>query len=274
MHLASATANALWKSGGTGKDDIDRPVFAVFLGSDNELQAFGANLRLGRLVQDVPDQPGYSHRQKKSGYEFLRSAGYRQARQQTSAGSILTVYLPDLFNMDPGMVDPEGARFVLAPSAAWVASQEIPTGDLVKHARKLPIVRAANKLPEEKWKREHFKAPLPDDKLAAMAPIAYLFAAYLDRRTRAPILADGRFYMQIMLACLSQDYASWSTASASKRSSYDGAPFGENGDLGFVEDYADGSGLLPGLAFQATHEQIEAVLADEVESYYQIIKGK
>src|SRR3990167_7260915 len=112
LHLASATADALWPGGATKKGYVSRPVYAVFLGSDAEMRPFAANLQLGRLAATGE----HRRRHRQGGYEFLKSAGYRQAVQRHEEGAVLTVYLPELLNLDPGMVDPEIVRFVLAPS--------------------------------------------------------------------------------------------------------------------------------------------------------------
>ena len=268
LALASATADGLWPGGATKKGDVTRPVMAVFLGSEAEMRPFAANLQLGRVAST--SEESYRRRGRQSGYEFLKSAGYKQIWQRHPEGAILTVYLPDLYTLDPGMVDPTGARFAIAPTAAWAAAQEIPVAEMVRHARRLPIVREVNTLPEEKWQRDRFEKSLPDEKLAALASIAWLFAAYLDRRTRVPIVADGRFYLQVMLACLKRGLASWSVV----EHSYGTKPFGEHPDLGFFENLAEGCGLLPGIAFKATHEEVEAVLAEEVEVFYKVVGGK
>jgi len=266
-YLASASADMLWEGGETDTGDIERPVFAVFAGSDAELRPFVANLMLGRrgLVGDN----GYSRRAKK-GFEFLKSAGFRYLWQREQEGSVVTVYLPELFLMDPGMVDPKAAKFVLLPSASWAARQEIDAAPIVKHARRLEIVKRVNKAPNVfEGSREDFKEVLPDDKLAALVPTAYLFAAFLDRRTRAPLLADGRFYLQVMLACLNEGLASWSPTK-----DWGDPLFGEHKALAFAEYGTTDAGYLPGLAFMAEHEELEALLAREVTTYFELTKGK
>lgn len=275
LHLASTVANALWKGGETKAnvrgDDVARPVCAVFLGSEAEMTPFAANLRVGRLVQTLGGV-SHSYRKRKAGFEFLRSAGYKQAIQTHPEGVILTVYLPELYNLDPGMVDPKEIKFVLAPSAPWVASQgDVDADAIVRYARKLPLVREVNTPPKEEWRQKHFGKPLPDERLRQLVPTAYLFAAYLDRRTRAPLIADGRFFLQVMLACLRKGLA---TFSADLSGTYNETPFGEHRRHGFAEDFEDGSGFLPGVAFQGTHLDLETLLAAEVATYYDITKGR
>lgn len=268
-YLASAIADSLWSGGTTDTGDVERPVFAVFAGSDAELRPFVANLMLGRraLTQD-----GY-YRRRARGFEFLRSAGYRYTWQREDEGSLVTVYLPELFLMDPGMVDPKVARFVLLPPKHWADGQKIETAAIVKHAKRLPLVKQVNAPPKEEWRRERWTpedAPLSEEKLAALVPTAYLFAAFLDRRTRAPLVADGRFYLQLMLACLKAGYASWSCGD---RHSYGERPFGQNAALKFETYGTDDAGLLPGLAFEAQHDVLEPLLADEVGLFFELTKG-
>ena len=78
-----------------------------------------------------------------------------------------------------------------------------------------------------------------------------------------------RTVSQIMLACLKKGLASWSGGER-----YGQRSFGEHAGFGFSEDLAEGSGFLPGIAFHATHEQVEAVLAEEVETFYKVAGGK
>ncbi len=264
-YLASASADKLWEGGETDTGDIERPVFAVFAGSDAELRPFVANLMLGRRGL-VGENSNYGRRRVK-GFEFLKSAGFRYLWQREDEGTIVTVYLPELFLMDPGMVDPKVAKFVLLPSASWAARQEIDAAPIMKHARRLSSVKKANKLPDDQYAREQFEAPLPDDKLASLVPTAYLFAAFLDRRTRAPLLADGRFYLQVMLACLDKGLASWSPT---REHYYGNALFGEHKALAFVEYGTTDAGYLPGLAFKASHDELEALLAREVTTYFEL----
>ena len=148
LHLASATADARWPGGATKKEGVLRPVHAIFLGSEAELRPFAANLQLGRLASTSGESTRRRRNQQQTGFEFLKSAGYRQAWQRHEEGAVLTVYLPDLFHLDPGMVDPKIVRFVLAPSKAWTEAQmAIPVAEIVRHVRRLPIVRKVNTPP-------------------------------------------------------------------------------------------------------------------------------
>lgn len=266
MHLASVLADNLWPGGATDTKDIARPVYATFLGTDAELRSFTANLLLGRRA--TLERNGYRRRDK--GFEFLKSAGYKCLWQREAEGSAVTLYLPELFLLDPGMVDPKEAKFVLLPPCTWAQAQALETDKIVRHARRLPVVKTLNTPPTNQWERERWVPRMPDDKLAAMVPVAYLFAAYLDRRTRAPLYADGRFYLQLLLECLDAGFASWS----SQVTYGNDRSWGRDGGHGFDEDGTTDAGLLPGVSFRADHASLEALLADSVARFFSLTKGK
>jgi hypothetical protein len=159
--VALVVADHMWAS---GNSDNVRPIWAQFIGSDAELRPFATNLMLGRKLE----KSGGSRRASASDrLEFLKSAGHQLAWQREPEGTILTVYNPDLFRLDPGMVDPKGAAFVMLTPRWWLEAQTLP----------------------------------------AYAARASLFAAMLDRRTRCPLPADVAFYQQMLAAALEQGLA-------------------------------------------------------------------
>jgi hypothetical protein len=218
----------------------------MLAGSEIELRSFVANLRGGRKAE-VGN--GYRSRGKEK-VEFLKSAGYHFSWQRMAEGSVVTVFLPDLFRLDPGMVDPKGIQFVLLPTQDYVNAQSIDIETSVAHAKGL------FKLPE-------------DLDFNQVVPTAALFCAYLDRRTRCPMLVDSRFYTQLYLACLEKGLASWSHESYSYS-----REFGQNSRVPFLETDTDKVGLLPGVAFSATHEDFEEVLAREVKIFFSVTGGR
>ena len=244
--LATVEAKALW-AGGYG-DDM-RPVWSMFAGSDTELRAFVANLQMGKKAVFLRDSR-YSYR-KSDKLELLKSAGYVYTWQREAEGSVVTVFLPDLFRLDPGMVDPKGASFIVLPSVEWSKVQKLEDREILQHALKLNY-------------------SLPATKVQSLIPMAFLFAAYLDRRTRAPLLSDGRFYVQLFLSCLSAGLATFTT---DQHSSYRDPKFGVHSRIGFTETDTLDVGLLPGVAFDATHEEIEKLLADEVAQFFSLTRG-
>jgi hypothetical protein len=249
--LASVEADLLWTGGLTVSDNV-RPVWAMLAGSDQELRAFMANLTTGRKAAFEKEGRNYG-RHKTDQFEILKTAGYDVTWQRELEGAVATIFLPELFQMDPGMVDPEGIRFVLLPSKEWVAGQKIEVKPLIQFVRKAGFL-------------------LPPEQLARWAPIAYLFCAYLDRRTRCPIVPDGRFYLQLFLECLKQGLSSFSVQESSYRRP--DMPFGENQDLQYHEQDTDQVGLIPGLAFKASHETFEKILAAQVALFFRVTQGQ
>ncbi len=247
LSLATVEADPLWSD--TKTDDI-RPVWAMFAGSEQDIRPFMANLVLGRKAQYVSE---YSNsRSKETRMELLKSAGYQVTYQREAEGTIATAFLPDLFQLDPGMVDVDGVKFILLPSREWVSQQVLDVAPLVKHAARLnPLVNA--------------------DTLAYLAPVSFLFATYLDRRTRCPLLADGRFYLQLLLACLTEGLASFS---CERGGYYRERLFGVNPAFQFVEKDTGSVGLLPGIVFKSSHSAIEAVLAEQVSVFFKMTRGR
>ena len=243
IELACVESDSLWEGGRTSTNNV-RPIWIMLAGSDNELRPFVANLRMGKKAE-VPN--GYSRRNKDC-IELLKSAGYNYTWQRMSEGSVVTAFLPDLFRLDPGMVDPKGIKFVLLPSRDYIEKQAVETDQAIKHVAKV------------------FKVPDNLD-LSGMVTVSALFAAYLDRRTRCPLVADTRFYLQLYLACLDKGLASWSHSSYSHY-----REFGQSSYIQFNETDTETVGLLPGVAFQAQHEEFEELMAEQVKVYFEAIK--
>jgi hypothetical protein len=246
--LASVEADLLWPGGQTVSDN-SRPAWAIFGGSDQELRAFMANLSLGRKAY-APKANDYSRR-KADCLEILKSSGYQVVWQREEEGSLATIFLPELFQIDPGMVDPSGARFILLPTKTWAAEQNLDVPSLVAHAKLCNYVEFT---PEQ---------------LSAWAPMSYLFAAYLDRRTRCPLVADGRFYFQLMLSCLEHGLASFATPPDLYRQA-NSLGFGQYPRSRYHESGTTTVGLLPGLAFNANHEILDTLLAREVALFFSL----
>ncbi len=237
--VAAVEADSLWSGGETATDHM-RPVWAMFAGSEQELRPFGANLMTGRKVMFADGKRAYGRKAREK-LEVLRSAGFATIRQRTLDGALLTAYLPDLFQIDPGMVDPAGAKFICMPNIADMAAQTIEVEPIARHVERLGH-------------------PLDASKLRALVPLSFLFAAYLDRRTRFPLLADGRFYLQLLCACLKEGLASWPAETRSYRQE----DFGHHSRFGFSAHAVDDVRLVEPIAFKATHDEIGAILDEQV----------
>lgn len=245
MHLASVEADMLWSGGRTETTNM-RPVWSMFVGSDQEMRAFTANLTTGRKAEFPSQTYG---RRSVDRIELLKTARYQTVWQREPEGSIVTTFLPELFNMDPGMVDTEGASFIALPTLAWLADQKIDdVAAIMRHGKDF--------LPKG--------VELEEDILARLVPMSFLFCTYLDRRTRCPLVSDGRFYLQFLLVCLRDGLASWS-----QDRFYHHNNFGIQRSFMFTESDTENVGLAPGIAFKATHERLEEVLAEQVSLYFQ-----
>lgn len=205
-------------------NDAARPVHMTLAGSDNELRPFVANLRTGKKAVT-----GYKGREK---YEVLKSAGFQCAWQRSVLGSVVTLFAPDLFCLDPGMVDPKGVSFVMLPAREWLKPLDV-----------------------------HVPACVPDEQRDDVRSMAALFIAYLDRRTRCPLVPDPRFYVQVLACALDEGLASWSGGSSYSHE------WGQN-DGSFMEVGTELVGLAPGLVFRASHETLETFLAAQVKTYF------
>jgi hypothetical protein len=259
--LASVTADALWSGGSTATDDV-RPVWSMYAGSEQSLRAFVANLRCGRKAAYAGSGKGFGSRRGEKRLEVLKSAHYQLTWQRADIGSLATLFLPDLFRADPGMVDPVGASFVLLPPRSWADAQTIDDADVARATRHVAA------LVDDNGNGNGY--PIKPEALAELVPIAALFAVYLDRRVRLPLVADLAFYLQLLLACLDTGLASWSETGAERYRAEDAGHWGEARDLGFDERGTAAVGLLPGVALKATHEAIGELLAEQATIYFQM----
>lgn len=220
---STMVAHVLEKHLSPDGNDAHRPIFLAFAGTENELRPFVANLRLGRKAE-----AGYRGRQK---YEVLKSAGYQCAWQRTPKGALVTLFAPDLFAFDPGMVDPKGVEFVILPARTWLKPVDAPV-----------------------------PACVPEDKVDFVRALAPLFIAYLDRRTRCPLVPDPRFYVQVLANAIDQGMAGLAPQDTWRRGWGQVAHFEERG--------TEAIGLAPGLTFRASHETLETFLADQVREFF------
>jgi hypothetical protein len=243
--VSAVAANALFEEGANGS--TIRPVWAMFAGTDTELRPFSMNLRLGRKAE--PLKAHYSKTGDSERIEFLKSVGFQVVWQREAEGTLVTLYHPDLFRLDPGMVDPGGAKFILLTPSYWAANQKLDLDSLVGYAMELGH-------------------PLEEDFLMALAPTAYLFAAYLDRRTRCPLVASPFFYIQILLSALNQGLASFPGNDLKYNSWHSSEHWGHHSRFGFRAKWLDHVGIEQAICFSASHETLEAFLAEEVEVYF------
>lgn len=206
-------------------NDAVRPIYMAVAGTDNELRPFVANLRTGKKAEH-----GYKGREK---YEILKSAGYQCSWQRTSKGSLVSLFAPDLFCLDPGMVDPKGVLFCILPAKTWLRPSTVAV-----------------------------PACVPEDRVDDVRGLAPLFIAYLDRRTRCPLIPDARFYVQVLANALDQGLAVFSTTPEHRYA----RAWGESST--FDEQGTDRLGMASGLFFRAAHDVLEDFLAEQVRIFF------
>ena len=215
-----------------------RPVWSMWAGSEASLKPFTANLRLGAKADPPNGAKAYNR------LEFLKSTRFHLFHQKEPEGTLATFYHPDLFCLDPGMVDPDVAKFILLPTTTWEDAQKVDTREAVAHCLDLGY-------------------PLTIDELEALAKVSYLFAVFLDRRTRMPLLADPKFYLQLLCACLRAGLASRPGTSLKGY----GYQEWDRQIRGFNQEGLGDVGIKTPLCFLANHIQLEALLIEQVKIF-------
>ena len=238
-------ANGLFDEGASG--ETIRPIWALFLGSEAELRPFMANLKVGRKAEPFG---GSSKKSDGERLEFLRSVGFQIAWQREPEGSMVTIYHPELFRLDPGMVDPAGIKFVLLVPPHWEAQQKVDREKALEHTARLGYTQGSD-----------------------LVEAAYLFAAYLDRRTRCPLVADGRFYLQLLLAALDQGMASFPGSGLQYQYGYHDHPWGYHKSHWLQAEGLQYIGNPKLISVKTSHEAFEIFLAEQVELYFQQVNS-
>lgn len=246
--VAYVQADVLW-DGGAAATETKRPIWMMLAGTDNELRPFVANLRLGRKAE-ATSKTGFSRNPDR--FEVLKSSGFHTSWQRTPLGSVVVIYAPELFQMDPGMVDPKGVGFCLLPARSWLNSIAVE-GSTRAYLNNL-------------------KFQIPEDKVEDLLRTAPIFIGYLDRRTRCPLIPDPRFYVQVLAAAMDQGLASWGRDPNRYYNHYDNRPFGSRGYHGFFEEGVAEANLAPGIVLKSSHEELEKFLAEQVRLYFDRIK--
>lgn len=237
--LACASSNLL---NGGGGDNTTRPIWAMFATSEGSAAPFAANLRKGRkaIVQ------GTSYRRGAQVYEFLKTAGYVFTTQRFAEGHIISVHLHSAFVLDPGMVDlrsPISFAILLPGEPIEVEESE----------------------EEEKVNHRYAEAPTELDRLMVKR-LAPTFAAFMDRRTRAPLIPDPRFYELLLHTCLDKGLAALPT-----EETYYHRRWGRM--QSFVAQGLSDVGICAGLQVHASHIQFEEVLSSTVTEFFEMKGG-
>lgn len=216
-----------------------RPAWFTYAGPEQEARAFTANVLGGHTFASFGHTPTRWSITKK---------GYTHHSRKVAGGLITTVYQPDLFRADPGMVD-SLVRFILVQPRSWFEQQKKKhDADFLARARDF-VARTGLRFDN------YVRYPLPsvEEDLENLLPEAMLFLMYLDRRIPYPMIPDPLFALQILVRCFNERLAVRSQSEY--RSSYE--------EHGFSD-----LGLRPGLCFSADRESFGPLVAEEVLKWH------
>lgn len=171
-------ADRWWQSGSTERST--RPVWMAYAGSESAVRAFTANLRKGRKAALA------RYHSVDDSFEIPKSSGHRFLVERHGDVATCSIYLPELFHLEPDLHPHDGAlRFLFMPPLWWLEAQT-----------------------------EALRPELGAD--AHDAAMAALFVAYLDRRTPLPMVRDLRFHLQLYRAALEQPWV-WEALDPDRR---------------------------------------------------------
>lgn len=247
--LAYATANSLWEIGAGAEHDKIRPVYALLACAEAEASAVIANLRMGRKAKISDSSSSLSQE-----IEFLKSAKYEFKAQRFAEGVIVQVYQHDMLRFDLAMVDAERVSFILLPSIADLA----PVSEVaVQHVKRWA----------ERLRQTRTTIPNEAD-ISAIVSLSYLWAKQVFTRARGPIPKDVRFFSQALAAMLDQGAATFATP---KSYGWQSSGFGRRDHFGFDTWGLDRVGMGPALCIHAKHNDVDALLAEQVAIYYEMV---
>lgn len=241
--------------------DTIRPAYLMVGTSEGEASPILANLRMGR--EAVGSGFGRKTHKQKDRIELLRKAGYEFVQQKVTdtvggvktTNVILQAFIPHIFRIDPGFVDPGWVRFCILPRREDVAPGPYVT-EIVDR------IEAAGLIGKDRTRYNAYSDDRPSAaEVAEIVPYAALFGAYLNARTRCPLVPDLVFLTRVLMAFLAKGYAHREHGDGWGRPRYESsAAYSEVG----IEEV----GLAPGLMVCATTEIVEAVLAVETSAFF------
>lgn len=265
--ISFVTANGYFD---LGQHNPLRPVLAVFAMSRAAEGPFVANLRAGRRLRI--DGLGGS-REEGLPLEFMKSAGYEVRPQrlewitrtadgeQVQQGTVLDVFVRDLYEFSPVIANEEEVCFLISES---VERYQREAAGLSAPLAKLVLRQYQPREGERDWEREKRVAeaglgtrPVSVDPEIMVAE-GRRFAAAIDRRADVPLLADPLFGVQLLCSALARGYALRSQHSP---------PFSPHETKSFCEVGVERTKRAPGLAFKMRQDSLEKWLAAEVAAY-------
>ncbi len=256
--LAYVSAAKLWDGGDVGdagkmkrgnQDKLVRPVYMMIGGSKSECATVLANLRSGEkgAIIGLHEDPSSSYTIRNAQkIELRRSAGYTVDPQVLSPDPETTqkpecheVKIYELCREDPGMVDANDVAFLSLPAAHWINDVTLDVEGVVEHMRSIGYDD-------------------DDDFIRTITPLAPFFATRLAARSMAPLVADLRFFVQVLIASLIHKFATMSAEAVGP------CAWAYDKDAGYVEYGLESIGLLPGIAFRASQEDVQSMLIEQV----------
>jgi hypothetical protein len=235
--LAWVEADFLWEKG--ANSDNRRPIWTALAGSEQESKAFLANFTQGHLATS-----GY-YRSNDEKFELLKSVKYRVHQQKISGGGVYsTVFLPEFFMVDPGLIDPEKISFVVLPLNYWIEGQSYD----IERAKRLytalyEITFGAQITVDLDWH--------------TMLAVGSLFLLYLDRRCRYPMPFDPVFGAWLFLMC--ENAGKVVKPTSGYRSS-------------FKLEIREPVGIRSGFAFLSDHETFGELLSLEIRRWFRVLQ--
>jgi len=231
----------------TGRySEAQRPTWAAFACEEGALRPILANILGGLRIE----RGGYSG---SSSLEFPRSFGYVSRAQRLGDGvAVATVYIPSFFTLDPGLVDARNdVAFVALPDAGWSERSLLTPTDCRRAAE--DVLSAGLPSDAPMW------LPRTVEGLAQLVPLAVLVAAYLDRRTRCPLMDTPGFSLLLAIHLLSSGCGAWLGGERYVRGSRsaDGMEWWCDPGLRYCDPFV----------VQASAKSVEAVIANTVAAY-------
>jgi hypothetical protein len=283
IKLAHICADPLW-DGAANSNETIRPAYIALAGTPMSLRPFVANMRTGSTADLEGTKKSYG-RDKPVRFELLRSARYvysgrRYTLPDGTEGNVITATLPDIMTLDTGMIDPQTCSFLAVPPRWWVEREQLRLRadrsrcmQILTHAEVLGLLSNSGRfLPQG--------VALTADMLLDLAPIAVYTMAYIDRRTRRPLITSVEFALQLYLGGLRTGILSLSSTEDSRREhkSYrpSKAPTSKADSWlwarhswadSFIEVDTHEIGLMPGVVAKTTHDLLDQLLIAEVQRF-------
>lgn len=272
--LGYITADALWEGGAAVNKTARRPVYLALGGPETTLRPFIYNMKSGRKAALTNDINTSSFDRDANWVETLKTGGYETIWQRGQESHICTMLMPELFAIDPGMIEPERCAFASVAPNWWadaqmkvIAADHNLCGRIFRHAKAIGLMGDSNKR----------LIPIPtswnEDIILDLLPQAGHFYLMLDKRTRRPLINDLAFAVQLYAAALHHGLASFWRAPG--QSIY-GEMWGYSKAAwaaGFVADNPQLLGFRQGVLLATSQNNLDGFLANQIRLYREVTNG-